>query len=196
MGFVHILLPNSDLTETKKNNLKKYVKTKLESRTNIRTEVLLNVSQTEVKNEIGELHYYIPLNVDRFNKLKLVNPINKINSGDFHESKLKEFIKATVENGLEEVGTDIQATFVDTGTTSDKIFVHVLLPGLRLSRPQKDNLKNYIKTKLQSQIGITTEVLLNATNSEVGDKIRDMTDFYYIPLTVGGSNDIVRGDSI
>ena len=127
--------------------------------------------------------------------------------GNVREEETDRIILTAVEDVLETIpsttthpATNTQSTETESGNKGDKIIlINVMLPVTEAREEQSNLLEqslNSIQSKIESKIGITSEVLLNANNLEVVKRIQEGKGFYYIVLTVDRSNEISRGKSI
>ena len=176
--------------------MKKYLLNSLQPVSEIKIEVLLNFSEAEVGERLSEADnfYYIPVTVDEFNNVLKGNQINTFTTEDIN----KEEIDSILVNGLGQVNENtLNEPSSHSGTDSSyRILINIVLPSSEITERKEETLKSSVKTKLESETRIKTEVVLNSTEAEIEEKIGDKTDYYYIPVIVDRSNNVVKGESI
>ena len=198
--FINVLLPDSHITEREKETLKKYLLNSLQPVSEIKIEVLLNFSEAEVGERLSEADnfYYIPVTVDEFNNVLKGNQINTFTTEDINKEEIDSILVNVVKDGLGQVNENtLNEPSSHSGTDSSyRILINIVLPSSEITERKEETLKSSIKTKLESETGIKTEVVLNLTEAEIEEKIGDKTDYYYIPVIVDRSNNVVKGESI
>merc|ERR1711962_1773939 len=144
---------------------------------------------------------------DRFNNVVRGDIVNRGDAEDVFDDDIDTTITTAVDNGLEEVEEGVKNIAStenipqSSGTDSEtgrlkRIFVNILLPSSEITVDEINVLKENIETQLEFKTGIKVESLVNVTETELVTIIGDITNYYYIPVTVDRFSKVVRGDPI
>ena len=57
-------------------------------------------------------------------------------------------------------------------------------------------MKKHLKFKLEAETGINTIILVDGTDQQVEEEIAKLNDFYYIPVTVSRTRNVLRNEPI
>ena len=118
--IVNLKTLDRDISKRKENTLKSVIKSEQEEQTGYRVEVVLNSVDFEVDEGVNHF-YYLPVSVGRDGEVVGVfrnsKPINELPPGGLDKATLDSLILTAVQNGLKEIGNEVDNDVTDSDSS-------------------------------------------------------------------------------
>ena len=118
--IVNLKTLDRDISKRKENTLKSVIKSEQEEQTGYRVEVVLNSVDFEVDEGVNHF-YYLPVSIDRDGDVLGIfrnsKPINELPPGGLDKATLDSLILTAVQNGLKEIGNEVDNDVTDSDSS-------------------------------------------------------------------------------